>query len=252
MISRRAFLATLTAVAGTTAPMSAALGQWGFLDKAKESLGGLKELLPGETAEELTTEDIVAGLREALEVGSRKVVAQLGVRDGFNLDPDIHIPLPGILQDVQQTLGKFGLSSLADDLELRLNRAAEVATPQAEALFLDAIKVMTLDDARGILDGPDDAATQYFKGKMSEPLAARMTPIVKDSLSEVGAIAAYDTMMGRYQALPLVPDVKADLAGHVVTKGLEGIFYYVAKEEAAIRNDPARRTTEILKRVFGA
>ncbi len=200
----------------------------------------------------LSEGEIAAGLREALKVGSAKVVRQVGRLDGFNADPKIHIPLPGVLKDVQDALRPFGLSSMADDLELRLNRAAEVAAPEAKALFFDAIKQMTLDDVRGIYEGPDDAATQYFKGKMKKPLAKRMRPIVDNSLSEVGAVRTYDDMMSKYKAIPLVPDVKSDLTGYVVRKGLDGIFYYVAKEEAAIRNDPAARTTEILKKVFGS
>lgn len=242
----------LTAALATSAPRRPAGAQSSFFDKAKEALGGLKDLAPGGSSRSLSEGEIVAGLRDALRVGAQRVVARLGRLDGFNLDPDIHIPLPGVLQDVQKTLGKFGMSGLADDLELRLNRAAEAATPEAKDLFLDAIGEMTVEDARGILEGPDDAATQYFKDRMSAPLGQRMTPIVERSLSDVGAIAAYDKMMGQYEALPLVPDVKADLTGYVVGKGLDGIFFYVAKEEAAIRNDPAKRTTQILKRVFGA
>ena len=200
----------------------------------------------------LTDGEIAAGLREALKVGSRRVVAQVGRLDGFNADPKIHIPLPGVLKDVQDTLAPFGLSRFTDDLELKLNRGAEAAAPEAKALFFDAIKQMTLDDVRGIYEGPDDAATQYFKGKMKKPLAQRMRPIVDNSLSEVGAVRAYDDMMASYKSIPLVPDVKADLTSYVVRKGLDGIFYYVAREEAAIRNDPAARTTALLKKVFGA
>jgi hypothetical protein len=139
-----------------------------------------------------------------------------------------------------------------DDLELRLNRAAEAATPKAKKLFLDSIQDMTLEDVRRIYEGPDDAATRYFQAKMSEPLAGEMMPIVSDSLSEVGAIKSYDDAMGRYEAIPFVPDVKADLTGYVVDKGMEGIFYYLAKEEAAIRQDPLERTTDLLQKVFGA
>ncbi len=249
MLSRRTF-ATVLASATCLGGISAA--QAGFLDKAKNALGGLKSLSPDNAADVLSNDDIIAGLREALKIGSEKVVSQVGARDGFNADPEIHIPLPGALRDVQKVLGKFGMADLADDLETRLNRGAEAAAPEAKALFLDAIGEMTLDDAKGILDGPDDAATQYFKGKMTTPLSIRMEPIVDRSLSEVGAIAAYDKMMGQYDTIPLVPDVKADLTSYVVEQGLEGIFFYIAKEEAAIRQDPAKRTTELLQRVFGS
>jgi len=243
-MSRRAALLGLTALPILGAGRARA--QDSLFDAAKDMLG---DFLGGGG---LTDGEIAAGLREALRVGSEKVVRQVGRLDGFNADPDIHIPLPGVLKDVQETLQPLGLAGMADDLELKLNRGAEAAAPEAKALFFDAVAEMTLDDVRGIYEGPDDAATQYFKGKMEKPLARRMQPIVSDSLSEVGAVRAYDDMMASYKAIPLVPDVKSDLTRYVVRKGLDGIFYYVAKEEAAIRNDPAARTTELLKKVFGA
>jgi hypothetical protein len=153
---------------------------------------------------------------------------------------------------VQAALNKVGMSSMVDDLELRLNRAAEAATPKAKKLFGDAIQEMTMDDVKTIYQGPDDAATSYFKEKMSKPLAEEMKPIVKESLAEVGAIQSYEKMMGQYKSLPFVPDVKADLTDHVLDKGMDGIFYYMAKEEAAIRKNPVKRTTELLRKVFGA
>lgn len=227
-----------------------ALAQGSLFDRAKETLGDYGITLPGAAA--LGGDEIAAGLREALKVGSERVVRQVGARDGFNADPQIHIPLPGALKDAQSLLRRVGMARLADDLELKLNRGAEAAAPQAKALFWRAIREMTLDDAKRIYDGPDDAATRYFKGKMSPALTERMTPIVEASLSEVGAVRAYDRMMARYEAIPFVPDVKADLTSYVVRKALDGIFFYIAKEEAAIRNDPAARTTELLKKVFGA
>jgi hypothetical protein len=111
---------------------------------------------------------------------------------------------------------------------------------------------MSLDDVRGIWQGPDDAATQYFRGKMTVPLTDRFTPIVQDAMGEVGAIRSYDRMMSQYQSIPFVPDVKGDLTRYTVEQGLGGLFTYVAREEAAIRKDPAKRTTELLQRVFGA
>ena len=104
----------------------------------------------------------------------------------------------------------------------------------------------------GIYNGPDDAATRYFQGKMSDPLAAEMQPVVERTLNQVGAIQAYDAVMGQYDTLPFVPDVKADLNSYVIDKGMEGIFHYLAQEEAAIRQDPVKRTTDILQTVFGA
>ncbi len=227
-----------------------ALAQGGSIDKAKETLGDYG--ISPTDREALGSNEIAAGLREALKVGSERVVRQVGAPDGFNADPEIHIRLPGTLQNVQSMLQRVGMAELADDLELKLNRGAEAAAPEAKALFWKAINEMTLDDAKKIYDGPDDAATRYFKGKRSPPRAERMAPIVDSSLSEVGAIRAYDDMMARYEAIPFVPDVKADLTDYVVQKALDGIFFYIAKEEAAIRNDPAARTAELLKKVFGA
>lgn len=211
-----------------------------------------KELLKGKTdSGQLTTEEIGAGLKDALRIGTENVVGKLGQSGGFNADPSIHISLPESLEKVQSKLRKVGLSSLLDDLELRLNRAAERATPKAKALFWQAINDMTLDDVKGIYKGPNDAATQYFRGKMSTPLAAEMQPIVDGSLAEVGAVQAFDNVMEKYRALPFVPKVDADLSAFVIEKGMDGIFYYLAREEAEIRRDPVKQTTDLLKRVFG-
>ena len=227
-----------------------AMAQGSFLDQAKKALEGFGGLAPGGSV--LSNAEIANGLREALRVGTERVVGQVGARDGYNADQTIHIPLPGALKDVQSALQRFGMAGLADDLELRLNRAAEAAAPAAKELFWQAIGDMTLDDVAAIYNGPDDAATRYFQGKMTPPLAERMAPVVNRSLAEVGAIRSYDEMMAQYKAVPFVPDVKANLVEYVVEKAMDGLFHYVAQEEAAIRNNPAKRTTEILQRVFGA
>ncbi|MCK4767324.1 MAG: DUF4197 domain-containing protein [Desulfobacula sp.] len=218
-----------------------------WLNKGSEIL---KSFGIGDKAGELTIEEIGAGLKEALKVGSGNVVNQLGAQDGFNNDSNIHIPLPETLNKVKSILDKVGMSYLFENLELKLNRAAETATPRAKQLFHNAISQMTFQDVKEIYNGPDDAATQYFKGKMSPDLAREMKPVIEDSLSEVGAVQAYDNMMKEYKALPFVPDVKSNLTDHVIEKGMDGIFYYMAEEEAAIRQNPAKRTTELLKKVF--
>ncbi len=198
----------------------------------------------------LSEGEIGSGLKEALTVSTVAVVSRLGTVGGFNDDPAIHIPLPGSLKNVQKTLNSLGMGGMLDDLELRLNRAAELATPKAKKLFLDAITDMTLEDVRGILNGPDDAATRYFQRKMTPGLIKEMRPIVDDSLAEAGAVKAYDKTMGQYNNLPFVPDAKANLTDYVLEKGTDGIFHYIAEEEAAIRNNPAKRTTELLQKVF--
>ncbi|HSH12828.1 MAG TPA: DUF4197 domain-containing protein [Desulfurivibrionaceae bacterium] len=196
--------------------------------------------------------EISNGLKEALKVGTERVVGQLGRTDGFNNDPAIHIPLPEKLEAVKSVLGRIGLAYMLDDLELRLNRAAETATPQAKAIFWQAITEMTMEDAMAIYQGPEDSATRYFAKRMTAPLTESMRPVIEESLAQAGAVQAFDAVMGKYRALPLVRNVKTDLTGHVVERGVSAIFLYLAKEEAAIRRDPVKRTTELLRRVFGS
>lgn len=222
--------------------------QTDWLKRGKEMLGTATKS-PATTN---NTDQISAGLKEALRVGSKSVIDQLGQVDGFNADPAIHIPLPKSFTTVQSTLKPLGMSYLLDDLELKLNRAAEQASSKAKELFVSSIDQMTLDDVMAIYNGPPDAATRYFQGKMSEPLAVAMRPIVDQTLNEAGAVEAYDNVIGQYRTMPFVPNVKADLSAYVVEQGMNGIFHYLALEEAAIRQNPAKRTTELLKTVFGS
>jgi hypothetical protein len=185
-----------------------------------------------------------------LRVGTARVVGVLGVKNGFNNRSDIHIPLPGTLGKVHNTLKRVGMGGLTEDLELRLNRAAETAVFKAKSLFWNAIKTMSIADARKILNGPQDGATQYPKSRMGGPLARDMKPIIDTELSRAGAVRAYDNVMGQYKSIPFVPDVKADLTSHVLEKAIAGLFVYIGREEAAIRRNPAKRTTALLKKVF--
>lgn len=224
--------------------------QAGWLETIKNVLNSSSELSSADNNLVLSDNDIVGALQDALNIGSENVVNQLSAPGGFNLDSNIHVPLPNSLQTVQKTMNKFGMGSYLNNLETKLNQAAEAATEKAKPLFINAIKELTWEDAKNILNGPDDAATQYFKGKMSAPLATEMKPIVDQSLNEVGAVKSYNSLMGKYKSFPLVPDVQANLTEHVVNKGIDGVFYYLAIEEGKIRNDPAKRTTELLKKVF--
>ncbi|MEP4380786.1 MAG: DUF4197 domain-containing protein [Alphaproteobacteria bacterium] len=244
----KSLISVLTIVVFLTLPVGIAVAQMDFLKRGKDLL---RELPGGQDTQQLSNSEIGAGLREALKVGAERVVGQVGATDGFNADPAIHIPLPESLQKVQSTLSRVGLSSMTDDLELRLNRAAEAASPEAQTVFWQAIDEMTWEDVREIYGGPDDAATRYLERTMSSRLVTRMRPIVDSSLAEVGAIRAYNQAMGRYKAVPFVPDVKADLTQHVLERALKGLFLYLAQEEAAIRQNPAKQTTELLKKVFG-
>jgi hypothetical protein len=229
-------------------PFSAA-AQSNWLEKGTQIF---ETMQPEKKTGNLSNEEIGGAFKDALRIGSENVVGKLGTLDGFNADAAIHIPLPSELNTVKKMLTNIGMSSMLDDLELKLNRAAEVATPKAKALFWQAISAMTFDDVMTIYKGPQDSATKYFQGKMTPALAREMQPIVAESLSQVGAVQSFDNVMGKYKAIPFVPDVKTNLTDYTVKKGMDGIFYYMAKEEAAIRQNPARQTTDLLKRVFGS
>lgn len=200
---------------------------------------------------ELSLDEITRGLKQALSLSSSQVVGQLGRADGFNNDPVARIPLPTALDRARKVAANVGLAGGFDSLEVQLNRAAELATPKAKSLFIDAVKQMSLSDAKGILNGPDDAATQYFRNSMGPQLSSAMRPIVDDSLAKVGAVRAFTQVLAQYRQIPFAPEVEADLTDHVVTLGMDGIFHYIAVEEKAIREDPLRRTTQLLQRVFG-
>ena len=240
--------ALVTALAVATLGLGGCAGGGPTLDDLR---GVADEVLGGEGGA-LTTNEIVRGLKEALTVGSSAVVAQLGRTDGFEGDPRIRIPLPESLRKAKDVASRVGLGGQFEALETRLNRAAEEATPKAKALFLGAIREMSVDDARGILQGPDDAATQYFRGKTGDELQGQMRPIVDDALAQVGAVSTFNSLAARYNAIPGVPKLDADLTGYVVDEGMDGIFTYLAEEEKAIRENPVKRTSEILQRVFGS
>lgn len=204
-----------------------------------------------EAAQVTDLSEVSEAFKQALRIGSKNVVGQLGSVDGFNADPRVRIPLPAQLGAVREMLARVGMAGVVDDLEIRLNRAAEAATPKAQELFLQSISAMTFDDVKTLYEGPEDSATRYFQAKMSPALISEMEPIVEASLKEVGALKALDQVMNNYQSLPFVPNVTANLTDHVVQKGMDGIFYYIAQEEAEIRKNPLKQSTELLKKVFG-
>ena len=203
----------------------------------------------------LSVGEIGSGLKDALKVASDRVTARLGASDGFNGDPAVHIPLPNTLQAAKRGLQMAGQSGLLDDLELKLNRAAEAAIPAAKTIFLDALSRMTIDDAKAILNGPQDAATQYFKRVMSPDLKTAMRPVVDQTVSQSGAVKAYQGVAGATAGLPMVGQAAQGgpgmLTDHVLDFALQGIFKYLGQEEAAIRSDPAKQSTALLRKVFG-
>ena len=209
-----------------------------------------KALLKELNKKKLTENDIAAGLKEALKVGSERVVSQLGKHNGYLNDKAIHIILPENLQKAHKRLNKLGLGHYTKELEIKMNQAAELAAPKAKKIFYSAIKDMRWQDVKVIYNGNNDAATQYFKNKMTPALKQMMKPLIDQTLAQAGVIKAYQHAVKQYHSIPFVPRVKNDLTGYVMDKGIYGLFYYLAKEEAAIRQDPAKRTTALLKRVF--
>ena len=205
---------------------------------------------PQNVQSELTDNTIANALKQALLNGTSDVINQLSNSGGFNQDETIRIPLPDSLKIVQTSLDKIGMGGSLSELENKLNQAAELATVKARPLFVDAIKALSWSDVRTLLNGPDDAATRYFQERMSDPLKSEMMPVVDESLSKVGAVKSYTSVMNSYNALPFVPQIDADLSNHVTNRGIAGIFYYLAIEEKNIRNNPAKRTTELLREVF--
>jgi hypothetical protein len=205
----------------------------------------------GPTGAGMSDGEIGSGLKDALKVGAERTVATVGRPGGFLDDKQIHIPLPGVLSQAQCALKLAGAGSLTDDLEVKMNRAAEAAAPKAKTILVGAIQKMSIADARGILTGPKDAATQYFRRTTSGDLTTAFKPIVDQSLSQVGAVQSLNAVTSQAKSLPFGNSVNLDLTSYVVGKALDGIFLYLAKEEASIRDNPAQRSTELLKKVFG-
>ncbi len=217
-----------------------------------ENAAQTASVLLGGGGGQLSIDEISRGLKQALSKSSEIVVRQVGQQNGYAADPQIRIPLPRDLIRAKTYADQVGLGSIFDDLELKLNRAAEQAAPKARNIFLGSIRQMTLEDANGILRGPDDAATKFFQRKTSTQLRNAMRPLIDDSLNQVGAVREFNNLLTAYRRIPLAPEVNADITEHVLAAGLTGIFFYVAKEEKAIRDNPLKRTTELLQRVFGS
>lgn len=195
---------------------------------------------------------VSAGLKEALQVGTERSVLTVGAVDGYLGDELIRIAVPADLRGVTDKLRQVGLGSLVDELEVGMNRAAEAAAGEARAVFAEAITGMTIADAFGILGGGDNAATDYFRARTGPTLEARYLPIVRAAMQEVGLARAYGELLEVYGAIPLVQKpALVELDRYVTARALDGLFTVLATEEAKIRQDPAARTTELLRRVFG-
>jgi len=201
---------------------------------------------------DLSNRDAVNGLKRTLVGGSQAAVARLGVEDGFFRNARVKIPLPPSLRSVEAVVRSIGMSPQVDELVLRINRAAEAAVPQAEALLVDAAKKMSVSDAKGILTGGEDAATQYFRRATAEPLTKRFRPIVKRAMAKVKLVEKYNEIAASGAKLGLVKEDDANLEDYVTRKTLDGLFVTLAEEEKKIRQDPAKATSSIVRKVFGA
>ena len=198
----------------------------------------------------LTMDAIVAGLKEALTVGTRNAADLTSKPGGFSKNAALFISVPEELEKVASTMRKVGLGSMVDSWEQKMNLAAEQASSQAAPVFVGAIKQMAFQDAKAILQGNDSAATDYFKAKTQDQLRGLYSPIVHKHMDQVGAVKVYNDLMGRYNKIPLVPKQNFDPEGYVTQKALDGLFKALVDEEKKIRQDPAARTTELLRRVF--
>ncbi len=196
--------------------------------------------------------DIVAGLKEALKVGSDNAVSLTGVTDGYFGNAAIKILMPQQLQSVEKGLRALGQGAKVDEFVLSMNRAAEKAAPAAKAIFWDAITGMTFEDARKILGGGDTAATDYFRAKTGDALTAAFRPVVTDSMKDVGVTQQYKQLQSAYQSVPFASSLPSfDIEQYVVAKALDGLFLVLGEQERKIRTDPAARATDLLKKVFG-
>ncbi|MEK9826537.1 MAG: DUF4197 domain-containing protein, partial [Methylotenera sp.] len=176
----------------------------------------------------------------------------LSKTDGFLGNPEVKIPLPDALKKAEKTMRMFGMDKQADELVLKMNRAAEAAVPEAKALLVDSVKKMSVEDAKAILTGGDDAATQYFKKTTSKPMAEKFLPIVKKATADVELAQQYNKFAEAGSKYGLVKKEQVNLEQYVTQKALDGVYLMMAKEEAAIRKDPLGQGSKLIKKVFGA
>lgn len=222
-----------------------------LLDKIPESAKQAVTSANVADATGLSQAEIVAGLKEALDTATASAVSMLGKPGGFLDNPQVRIPLPSQLQWVETGLRQAGQEDLADEFITTMNQAAEEAVPAALEQFQSAISAMSMEDARAILNGPDNAATEYFRKYSESSLREQFLPIVKETTASAGVTSAYKEMTTPVAGLGGMFGFKSlDVDEYVTDKTLDGLFSIVAQEEARIREDPVARSTELLKKVF--
>ena len=222
---------------------SAAGGWKDYIKDVQKALNG---------GESITEVDIIKGLKEALHIGTDKAIQGVSKINGYYKNSKIKIPLPKTVQKVEKPLRVAGYGAQVDSFEMSMNRAAEKAAPKAKSLFWDAIKAMTFSDAKKILKGRESEATLYFKGKTFDRLQNIFEPIVYKTMSQVGVTRRFQDLNAKVKKIPFAERLSFDLDQYVTGRALDGLFLMLAKEEAKIRQDPAARVTDLLKRVFGS
>jgi len=194
---------------------------------------------------------IISGLKEALALSSEQAIAIVGKKDGYFGNKMIKILMPEKMRMVTDALGKAGMQKQVDAFILSMNRAAEKAAPKAASIFADSIKNMKLEDAQKILNGGDTAATDYFKLKTSDRIYNEFKPIISSTMSEVGTTRLYENLMGKTKTMPFMRGMAVDLDDYVTRKSGDGLFLMLGQQEKMIRGNPAARSTDLLKKVFG-
>ena len=200
----------------------------------------------------LTNDEIIRGLKEALNVGSKNASAGASKLDGFFKNPIIKIPFPPEAKEMEAKLRSIGMSKQVDEFILTVNRAAEEAAKQSASVFMNAITSMTINDGLSILRGTDTAATAYLRRTTGAQLHTMFKPVIKDATQKVQVTKYWNPLASTYNSLPFVKKVNPDLEEYITQRALSGLFYLVAQEEMKIRKDPSARVTEILKKVFGS
>lgn len=216
-----------------------------------QTLGEVNKAI-GSGEQPLTTAEVGEGLKEALVNGISKGSDLVSQLDGYFKNPEIKIPFPPDVKRVEDKLRQIGLGDQVDKFVMTLNRGAEDAAKEAKPIFITAIKSMTIQDAWAILRGEENAATEYLKRTTSAQLTAKFKPVIQNSLSKVNATKYYGDLVGTYNKIPFVEKVNPSLDDYATAKAVDGLFVMIAKEEKNIRKDPLARTTDLLKKVFGA
>ena len=222
------------------------------LAEGAQSQINLKKLRKALEGESVSSDEVALGLKEALTNGVSKGSDLVSQVDGYFKNPEIKIPFPPEVKQVESRLRQIGMGDEVDKFVLTLNRGAEDAAKEAKPIFVAAIKQMTIQDAWAILKGEKDAATQYLKKSTSTLLKEKFKPIIQNSLKKVNATKYYGDLVNTYNKIPLVQKVNPDLDEYATDKAIEGLFFMIAKEEKNIRENPLARTSELLKKVFGS